>query len=285
MNGALRRQLDALLFMLRESPLLRRANRRSDPRACGLSDMVRSGWCNAADGELFTGFAVGPDDTVLDVGCGDGLAVMFCAQRGAHVSYCDVDAGKLASLGQRLAARGLSRSDGRVVEGDRLPFEDGSMSHVIATEVLEHVEDPRALLRELVRLGRPGARYLISIPDASAEHFQQPFAHPSYFAPPNHVRILTSGQLDALLEECGIAVDGRGQWGFYWFMWMNFFWASQQGSSDVAIIDQINPPYHPLLESWAETWTRFLELPGSGEMQRAFNAMMPKSSVVVGRRK
>ena len=151
----LRDKLRRLLFSLRESALLRGANLRADPRASGLSDMVRSGWCNAAAGELFGGFAVGVDDTVLDVGCGDGLAVTFCAQQGAHVDFCDIDPDKIRALGRHLDERGLTRHAGHVVRGDRLPFADASMSRVIATEVLEHVDDPRALLMELVRVGKP----------------------------------------------------------------------------------------------------------------------------------
>ncbi|MFZ1833784.1 MAG: methyltransferase domain-containing protein, partial [Pseudomonadales bacterium] len=185
----LRDKLRRLLFSLRESALLRGANLRADPRASGLSDMVRSGWCNAAAGELFGGFAVGVDDTVLDVGCGDGLAVTFCAQQGAHVDFCDIDPDKIRALGRHLDERGLTRHAGHVVRGDRLPFADASMSRVIATEVLEHVDDPRALLMELVRVGKPGAKYLISVPDAACETFQMPFASAAYFAPPNHVRI------------------------------------------------------------------------------------------------
>lgn len=261
------------------------SNARADARACGLSDMVRSGWCNSQAGELFSGFDVGPRDTVLDVGCGDGLAVMFSAQQGSHVSFCDSDADKVRSLAARLHQRGLVRQAGCAALGNLLPFPDASMSRIVATEVLEHVDDPGELLRELVRVGKPGARYLISVPDAESERFQIPFAPESYFSAPNHVRIIEPRQLEELIEGVGLRVESSGQWGFYWFMWMNFYWATQQASGCTEpTIDQIRPPYHPLLQSWSETWTRFLELPEADAMQRSFNSLMPKSRVIVARR-
>lgn len=257
----------------------------TDARACGLTDMVRSGWCNAAAGELFPGFAVSAQDAVLDAGCGDGLAVMFCAQQGCEVTFCDVDPAKVRSLAGRLEERGFRAFHGIVGAGHRLPLRDASMSRVIATEVLEHVEDPEAMLRELVRVGRPGALYLISVPDADSERFQQPFVDDTYFRPPNHVRIVEPGMLERMAEAAGLQVQGRGQWGFYWFMWMSFYWAARhEADASTPMLDRIQPPYHPLLRCWSETWSRFLRLPGSDAMHEAFNRLMPKSRVIVARR-
>lgn len=260
---------------------------RRDPRRCGLSDAVLSGWCNAATGELFPGFDVGPGDAVLDVGCGDGLAVVFCAQRGGRVWFCDVDARKVASISHTLAASGLGAGAGLVADGARLPWRDGSMTRVIATEVLEHVADPRAVVSELARVAAPGAKVLISVPDAASERFQRPFAGPGYFEPPNHLRVLEPDALERLVSDCGFEVVGRGQWGFFWFVWMSFYWLTRQEGQPAlpgATFDAIRPPYHPLLESWAETWSRFLEVRGAAAMQRAFNDLMPKSRVIVARR-
>ena len=59
-----------------------------DPYMLGLHDAMLSGWFNQQTGELFSGFPVTPEDTLLDVGCGDGGNVHFCGMRGAKtVSY------------------------------------------------------------------------------------------------------------------------------------------------------------------------------------------------------
>jgi hypothetical protein len=100
------------------------------------------------------------------------------------------------------------------------------------------------------------------------------------------VRIIEPRELEELAESCGLQVEGRGQWGFYWFLWMNFFWASQrEAGDDATAMDRIRPPYHPLLQSWTETWTRLLELPETEGLRRALNELMPKSRVIVARRR
>ena len=66
-----------------------------DPRICGLLDAVKRGWYRLETGELFIGFKVTRDDIVLDVGCGEGNALLFCAKQGAHVVFSDIDATKL----------------------------------------------------------------------------------------------------------------------------------------------------------------------------------------------
>lgn len=69
-----------------------------DPRVCGLKDAVLRGWYQSDTGELFPGFKIMADDVVLDVGCGDGAAILFCARQGAHIVFSDVDAGKIKIL-------------------------------------------------------------------------------------------------------------------------------------------------------------------------------------------
>jgi 2-polyprenyl-3-methyl-5-hydroxy-6-metoxy-1,4-benzoquinol methylase len=48
-----------------------------------LADTSLSGWFRQETDELFEGFPIRAEDSVLDIGCGDGPFVQFCAQRGA----------------------------------------------------------------------------------------------------------------------------------------------------------------------------------------------------------
>ncbi len=66
------------------------------------------------------------------------------------------------------ALRTLKDLNGRghyvVADGTRLPFASSSVSHVICSEVLEHVEDDQAAIDELARVLKIGGRAYITVP-------------------------------------------------------------------------------------------------------------------------
>src|SRR6516225_6354689 len=55
--------------------------------------------------ELIGGFAIGPDDTVVDAGCGAGYASTFASACGAAVYAVDIDANALAEIEERIRKR------------------------------------------------------------------------------------------------------------------------------------------------------------------------------------
>jgi demethylmenaquinone methyltransferase/2-methoxy-6-polyprenyl-1,4-benzoquinol methylase len=95
----------------------------------------------------------GPGDTVLDVATGTGaVARELIREKGCAVVGLDQSPEMLAEAGRRLG-------DGiRLVEGtaERLPFDDASFDALTFTYLLRYVDDPRATLRELARVVRPG---------------------------------------------------------------------------------------------------------------------------------
>ncbi|MEZ1349725.1 class I SAM-dependent methyltransferase, partial [Pseudomonas aeruginosa] len=121
-----------------------------DPYMLGLRDAVLSGWFNQETDELFSGFPISAEDTVLDVGCGDGGNVHFCAMRGARIIIADIDAEKIARTRERLADTPARELECLVSDCDPLPLADATATRVVSTEVIEHVDDPRQFLAELV---------------------------------------------------------------------------------------------------------------------------------------
>jgi SAM-dependent methyltransferase len=97
-----------------------------------------------------------PDTRLLDVGCGTAwLADHFA-------DYTGIDAAPEAVQ----AARERGRN---VVEGDvsaALPFADAAFDGVVLKDVLEHVPDSVAVVREVRRVLAPGGLVFASSPDA-----------------------------------------------------------------------------------------------------------------------
>jgi SAM-dependent methyltransferase len=92
--------------------------------------------------------------SVLDLGCGHGMAAVVLARRGAVVTACDLSAGYLAEARARARA---NEADIRLVlaDGHRLPFADESFAAVWGHAILHHLEVSVAA-RELRRILRPG---------------------------------------------------------------------------------------------------------------------------------
>lgn len=258
-----------------------------DARDCGLVDAVQSGWFQNASDELFTGFAISSADVVLDIGCGAGGATLFCANRGAHVVFTDVIAEKIDALKSKLSQTPARGVEGIVSDSVPLPLVDNYASRIIALEVLEHVEDPAQVLRELVRVARPGALFLLAVPDPVGEHIQKECAAPHYFDHPNHIHIFEREAFAALIEDAGLTIERRSSYGFFWTMWMLMYWTEQKNSgkpSSGETHDVVHPPYSALVEDWSSLWRRLIDMPEFSPVKQSLDILMPKSQVIVARK-
>lgn len=258
-----------------------------DSRDCGLFDAVQSGWYLGDSNELFKGFPITADDSVLDIGCGAGGATLFCANRGADVTFVDVTAQAIELLRAKVAQSPARKSEGFVSDGIPLPVTDASKSRVIAMEVLEHVEDPAAFLCELVRVGQPGALYLLSVPDSVGENMQKGFAPSYYFERPNHIHVFEREEFGNLVSSAGLEIIHRDASGFFWTFWMFLYWtlaktagAELEGES----LDVVRPPYPPLLNDWAKLWHQIIKIPEAAPMKKALDQLLPKSQVIIARK-
>ena len=104
-----------------------------------------------------------PGARVLDVGCGTGEDVQALARlvgpTGRAVGV-DASATMVEEARARAAASGLP-VEFRQGDAHRLDFPDAGFDGCRAERLLQHVEDPRAVLAELVRVARPGGRVVV----------------------------------------------------------------------------------------------------------------------------
>jgi len=102
-------------------------------------------------------FPLAPPAAVLDVGAAQGVSLVAYARRGFEAVGVEPWEPAIEVSRQLAEATGV-RLDIRPGVAESLPFEDESVDFVNAYSVLEHVDDPDQMLREVYRvLRRPGA--------------------------------------------------------------------------------------------------------------------------------
>lgn len=104
-----------------------------------------------------------PGDRVCDIGCGtgdDALALARLVTPGGRAVGVDASATMLAEARRRAAAAGIAAA---FVQSDaqHLALPDATFDGVRVERLLQHVPDPDAVLAELARVARPGARIVV----------------------------------------------------------------------------------------------------------------------------
>lgn len=141
--------------------------------------------------------------TLVDVGCGSGGLWPYV--RPCFGRYVGVD---------------VVRYDGFPAEGEfhaldldrgEVPLPDGIADVAAGVETIEHLENPRAFVRMLARLARPGGWVVVTTPNQHSllskgtfllrgEHVH--FQDASY---PAHITALLAADLRRMAAECGLA--------------------------------------------------------------------------------
>ena len=142
-----------------------------------------------------------PGPRVLDAGAGQGTMSRRLLERGLDVTSTDVSPEAVEVLRERLGERVLA------ADLTDLPFEDASFDAAVLGEVLEHVEDDTAALREVRRVLRTGGVLALSVP-----------GNPARFGPSDrwagHHRRYTRPELLEKVAAAELAVTRCVAWGF-----------------------------------------------------------------------
>jgi ubiquinone/menaquinone biosynthesis C-methylase UbiE len=160
-----------------------------------------------------------PGDAILDCGCGMGFNVRTLASL-YDVAPIGVERNPVTLARAKVE---LQSTSARLVRADalRLPFRDASFDKVLMTEVLEHIPDEAAALREIWRVLRPGGTYVLSVPNENYPFWWDPInktlekiarthvpSHIWWLAGiwADHVRLYSKRGIRAALESRGFQV-------------------------------------------------------------------------------
>jgi ubiquinone/menaquinone biosynthesis C-methylase UbiE len=106
-----------------------------------------------------------PGMRLLDVGCGPGSITRGLAERVAPGEVIGIDLSRetLAAAQQEARTRGLTNVRYEEASVYQLPYADGSFDVAYAHQVFQHLKEPAAALREILRVLRPGG--LVAVRD------------------------------------------------------------------------------------------------------------------------
>jgi ubiquinone/menaquinone biosynthesis C-methylase UbiE len=97
---------------------------------------------------------------VLELGTGDGELFLKLSAKGLDITGADI-----------CPNEGLLRNKHRVIKHDLnngLPFKNNSFDVVIALEVLEHLYNPYAMMKEIKRVLKPSGYAIIAMPNTAS---------------------------------------------------------------------------------------------------------------------
>lgn len=136
------------------------------------------------------------DGRLLEIGCGSGSMLEFMGSLGWRTEGLDIDPAAVAKARER----GLSVSLGTLEEQR---YEENTFDAVIMSHVIEHVPDPESLLRECLRILKPGGALSLVTPNTESAGrllFGRSWLH---LDPPRHLTLFNTKTINKLAQKAG----------------------------------------------------------------------------------
>jgi len=163
---------------------------------------------------------------LLDVGCGAGQFLDFARRRG-WTKLSGVE------LSLQAASRAREVPGAAIYMGDllELALPSESFAGITMWDVIEHLPDPRAMIREARRLLRPGGVLVISVPNRHGLAMRIFRRHSIVVSPPEHLTYFSRAAIRKLLESEGFAIEAIRCIDIYLREWTRLFAKSPEGEA------------------------------------------------------
>lgn len=146
---------------------------------------------------MFLGSGTPGRSRLLDVGCGKGDLMIRMRQQGWNVEGLEVDADAF-EYGRSI--NGLTVHLGSL---ESIQFPDHTFDVITSNHVIEHVHDPIALIRECLRVLKPGGQLILATPNIESFGHQVFERNWSHLDPPRHLQLFTMKSLRECAARAG----------------------------------------------------------------------------------
>jgi len=149
---------------------------------------------------------VGANARILDIGCGQGDLVAELSVRypGAELHGIDYSRHGVEVAAEKVPRATFTCRD-LLTPGSPPPDRATWATHAICAEVLEHVDEPEALIRNARAYLAPGCRLVVTVPGGPMSAFDRHIGHRRHFS---------AAALRQLLESSGFTVEKVAGVGF-----------------------------------------------------------------------
>ncbi|HUI34398.1 MAG TPA: methyltransferase domain-containing protein [Stellaceae bacterium] len=146
-----------------------------------------------------------PGDSVLDVACGGGLVARAFAPHVRHATGIDVTPAMLDTARKAAAEKGLANTTWDQGDVTTLPYADASFDIVATRFSFHHFLDPLAVLKEMIRVCRPGGRIVVVDSCPSEDKAKAAaFNRLELLRDPSHTRALPLSELKSVFATAGL---------------------------------------------------------------------------------
>lgn len=151
------------------------------------------------------------DKSVLDVACGPGLVACEFAKIARHVTGIDLTAEMIKQANNRQTGMGLTNLTWEIGTASPLPYESDLFSIVVTRYSFHHFLDPKAVLKEMIRVCKPKGVVLIADVALPADKVDA-YNRMEKLRDPSHTQALSSDSWEQLLGESGLRNIQRGRY-------------------------------------------------------------------------
>ncbi len=132
-----------------------------------------------------------PYERAMELGCGTGFFLLNLMQSGVAKkgSVTDLSPGMVKVALRNAENLGLD-VDGRVADAEKIPYEDNTFDLVVGHAVLHHIPDVELSLREVLRVLKPGGRFVFAgEPSTIGDFYARWLSRATWYATTNVTKI------------------------------------------------------------------------------------------------